>query len=262
MGAVLGSRIASASLHASIVNCIGLASISIFRAMRSSSRYTVCFHGFPSTKHRRVKNDKRDAEVILNLVRGYVLAGMELPSIWVPGLHIRDDRERVRRRLDVGRRLGTTKTQIRWLLYRNGIEKPLSAGKAWSVSYQRWLAKLAADGLRPGTGAALASLLRQHDWLVEEKAQMQQQVEALSETEAYRPYVEALCFYKGVGILTAVWSRVASVPEEMEAYQRLVTRNPKRKKIAVVARMRHLGVLLWHEMKDVQDRLTKKPAVA
>lgn len=263
-----------------------------------------------STKHRRMKNDQRDAEGILKLVRGYVLAGMELPSIWIPDPQTRDARERIRRRLDVAQRLGSTKTQIRWLLYRNGVEKPAAAGEAWSVSYRRWLAALATGGLSGGSAAALSSFLRQHDWLAEEKAQMQRQVEALAGTTSYRPYVEALCRYRGVGVLTAmtfltelgdarrfrnrrqlgcylgltptasesgqdadhkghitrqgparvrmvlcqaIWSRVGSVPEEMVAYHRLVTRNPKRKKIAIVARMRHLAVRLWHDMLDVQQ---------
>ena len=44
----------------------------------------------------------------------------------------------------------------------------------------------------------------------------------------------------------AVWSRLRVAPQERAAYDRLVRRNPKQKKIAVVARMRSLGVLLWH----------------
>ena len=270
-----------------------------------------------STKRRRMKTDDRDAEAILEMLRNHVLAGAELPTIWIPDLQTRDARERVRRRLDLGERLGTIKTQIRWLLYRNGIEKPISVGENWSVSYLAWLVKLAANELRSGTGAALDSMLRQHDWLVEEKARMQQQVEALGNSDAYRPYVAALCRYKGVGVLTAmtflselgdagrfanrrslgcylglsptsdesgensdhkghitrqgparvrkvlcqaVWSRVGCVAEEMEAYHRLVAKNPKKKKIAIVARMRNLAVLLWHEMKDVQNRHYKQAA--
>ena len=270
-----------------------------------------------STKRRRMKNDDRDAEAILQMLRNYVLAGTELPSIWIPDLQTRDARERVRRRLDLGERLGTIKTQIRWLLYRNGIEKPISVGENWSISYMGWLVELAANDLGPGTGAALDSMLRQHDWLVEEKARMQREVEAMSCSDAYRPYAAALCRYKGVGVLTAmtfltelgdagrfgnrralgcylgltptsdesgksddhkghitrqgparvrkmlcqaIWSRIGCVDEEAEEYYNLVARNPKKKKIAIVARMRHLGILLWHEMKDIQDGLRPQAA--
>ena len=45
----------------------------------------------------------------------------------------------------------------------------------------------------------------------------------------------------------AVWSRVGSEESERRAYDRLVQRNPKHKKIAIVARMRVLAVTLWHK---------------
>lgn len=53
----------------------------------------------------------------------------------------------------------------------------------------------------------------------------------------------------------AVWSRLRVVPEEKAAYERLVRRNPQHKKVAVVARMRTLGVVLWHEGLAAQAAL-------
>ena len=44
----------------------------------------------------------------------------------------------------------------------------------------------------------------------------------------------------------AVWARVRSHPETRAAYERIVAKNPRHKKIAVVAMMRRLGILLWH----------------
>src|SRR5262245_58273585 len=44
----------------------------------------------------------------------------------------------------------------------------------------------------------------------------------------------------------ATWARVRHDPNEREVYQRLVARNPKKKKIALVAGMRRLSVRLWH----------------
>ena len=44
----------------------------------------------------------------------------------------------------------------------------------------------------------------------------------------------------------AVWSRLRCVASEREAYDRIVRRNPKHKKVAVVARMRALAIKLWH----------------
>jgi len=264
-----------------------------------------------SVKRRRRKTDEQDAEAILRMLRGYVLAGMELPSIWIPDPQVRDDRELVRRRLDLGEKCAMAKTQMHWLLARNGVERPKSAGDPWSVGHVQWLHSLAREALARGTAGALESLLRQVEWLSREKSLVERQVASLSGTKRYGPQVEALCRLKGVGVLTAmtfltelgapsrfgnrrevgsylgltpsshesgeaddrkghithqgpsrvrkvlcqaVWSRVAFDPEEQAAYQRLVKRNPKKKKIAIVARMRHLAILMWHTALDVQRR--------
>lgn len=44
----------------------------------------------------------------------------------------------------------------------------------------------------------------------------------------------------------ASWTRVRAEGPDEEAYRRLVNRNPKHKKIAVVAAMRRLAILMWH----------------
>jgi transposase len=50
----------------------------------------------------------------------------------------------------------------------------------------------------------------------------------------------------------AVWSRIRERGPDHAGYQRLVERNPKHKKIAVVAIMRRLGVRMWHKAHDAQ----------
>jgi transposase len=44
----------------------------------------------------------------------------------------------------------------------------------------------------------------------------------------------------------AAWNRVRSDPHERQLYERLVTKNPKRKKKALVAVMRRLAIRMWH----------------
>jgi len=44
----------------------------------------------------------------------------------------------------------------------------------------------------------------------------------------------------------SAWSRVQHDEHEREVYRRLVLKNPKKKKIALVACMRRLAVKLWH----------------
>ena len=45
----------------------------------------------------------------------------------------------------------------------------------------------------------------------------------------------------------AVWARIRSDGGEKAVYERIVKRNLKHKKIAVVASMRRLAIRLWHE---------------
>ena len=47
----------------------------------------------------------------------------------------------------------------------------------------------------------------------------------------------------------AVWNRVRGDPDEKAAYERIVARNPKHKKIATVAAMRRLAIRMWHLAK-------------
>ena len=49
----------------------------------------------------------------------------------------------------------------------------------------------------------------------------------------------------------AVWNMIRFDPGEREVYERLVKKNPKKKKIAVVAVMRRLAVRLWHAGRSV-----------
>ena len=54
-----------------------------------------------TAKSSKQKTDPRDAEMILEQVRGYVLAGNKLPIVWTPPQRLRDVRELVRARVDV-----------------------------------------------------------------------------------------------------------------------------------------------------------------
>lgn len=52
----------------------------------------------------------------------------------------------------------------------------------------------------------------------------------------------------------AAWSRVRHDGPAQAAYERLLEKNPKRKKIAVVAAMRRLAVLMWHRGREAASR--------
>jgi transposase len=258
-----------------------------------------------SPKQRRAKTDEKDAEAILEILRGHYLAGNELPAVWVPDAQTRDDRELVRCRLDVQEKCGSTKTQIVCLLKRRGVAKPDDLGGRWTKKYRAWLIKLACcdQPLDSGTRANLGSLLRQLAMLEQEVKVLDADLAALAKTERYAAKVAKLMAIKAVGVLTAlvfvtemgdlerfknrkqvsgylgvvpssdetgetndrkghitrqgparvryvlcqaVWNRVRHDPEEREVYERIAAKNPKHKKIAVVALMRRLAVRMWH----------------
>ena len=76
------------------------------------------------------------------MLRGHLLAGNELPEIWIPDDETRDDRETVRSRLDVGNKQTRVKTQIQMLLKRNRIKKPEEIRTTWTKEYRKWLNKI------------------------------------------------------------------------------------------------------------------------
>jgi transposase len=266
-----------------------------------------------SSQHRRRKTDARDAERILEVLRGHVLAGGELPGVWVPDIETRDDREIVRARMDLSEKVASVKAQVRTLLKRFGRRRPHGLSKIWTRAFEAWLRGLTGPkgGLPYGARVALGSLLRQKEALDEEIALLDREVKGLADTLRYAWPARALITVKGVGLLTAMlfltemgdlsrfpnrkavgaylglvpssdesgqeadrkghithqgpwrvrralcqatWARVRTDPGEKRVYERIVRKNPKHKKIAVVAAMRRLAVLLWHIGGEAQRR--------
>jgi transposase len=257
-----------------------------------------------SSKQKKNKNDDRDAQRLLDIVRGHYLAGTRMPSVWVPDPQTRDDREPVRGRQDLSQKQTAVKTQVQMLLKRHGLEKPEGIGSSWSKTWRGWLQALTTDP-RQGWGVrtALASLIRQLEFLEQEIETLDSAMKQLGNTPRWKPIVQAMMTEKGVGLMTAMkystdiadfsrfrrgrqvgafyglvpsshesgenndrkghitrqgspsgrqvlcqsaWSRVQHDDHEREVYRRLVLKNPKKRKIALVACMRRLAVRLWH----------------
>lgn len=268
-----------------------------------------------SVEQRGHKNDDRDADDLVEKLRGHVLAGNRLPTVWVPDAQTRDDRELIRMRLELADKQTQLKAQIQMLQKRHGLEKPSGLGAGWTVGYRRWLQEL-TESERFGWGMrqALTSLLRQLGSIETELKRMQESVEQLAGESRHKPIVNELTQECGVGLLTAMvyrteigyagrfrrgrqvgkfvgltpkshesgqqndrkghisrqgpprlrkmlcqasWSHVCHDRRAQRIYQQLVLRNPKKKKIAIVAVMRRLAVRLWHRMRQVEIELAK-----
>ena len=154
-----------------------------------------------SPKTRSNKTDKRDVVRILEVLRGHVLAGNDLPAVWVPSVELRDDREIVRMRLRED--TSNVKNQVHGLLRRYGIKKPDGMKENWTKKHIRWLHSLETV-LNDGAGAVLMSLLRQLEFYEGEIIKVEQELINLSEAERHKSRVEALTQIPGVGLLTAM----------------------------------------------------------
>jgi len=268
-----------------------------------------------SSQQKKHKNDDRDADDVLEKLRGHVLAGNRLPTVWIPDLEARDDREIVRTRLELGEKQTQVKTQIQMLLKRHGLERPKDLSKR-TVAWRHWLTALSkSETLQWATRESLSSMLRQLGAIESELQQLDFRVQQLAQQERHKPIIEALTEEKGVGLLTAMvyrtelgrasrfrrgrhvgkyvgltptshesgeqndrkghisrqgpprlrkvlcqasWVHIRHDSESRQYYQRLVARNPKKKKIALVAVMRRLAVRLWHRMRKAESLMANR----
>lgn len=161
-----------------------------------------------SRKDVKRKTDEADAQLILETLRGHLLAGNKLPTVWVPPPELREDREVVRARLELGNKATKTKEQIQMLLKKHGARKPSGMGNAWTMVHRKWLHGLLTCGgpaLPPGGKIVLSSLLRQLAMLEREIKTLDEAVETLSHKPRYQVACQALVKQiKGVGLLTAM----------------------------------------------------------
>lgn len=271
-----------------------------------------------SASSRKQKTDEKDALRIFEALRGHLLAGNDLPEVWVPDPITRDDREPLRARLDVGQKATRTRNQVRMLLKRHSVTPPPEVGARWTLKHLAWLRGLtaAASPLKEGTRAVLGSLLRQWEALEREAESLDGAIERLADQPRYRAQACALDAMVGVGVLGAMvfltemgdlrrfpnrrdvgsyfglapsshetgkrtdckgpitrqgparlrqvlsqiaWTRARLEPKEKEVYARLVRKNPKKKKIALVACMRRTGIEMWHVAFSAQTPQTATP---
>ena len=159
-----------------------------------------------SVQQERNKTDEKDAEQILQLLRGHVLAGNPLPTVWVPDPQTRDDREGVRCRLDAAEKLTAVKTQVQSLLKRSHQARPAGLGQGWTRRFWAWLRGLCRDEAQGlGLRETLTSLLRQLEFLEQEVRRLDQALLRLAAAPRYEATVNRVVQQlTGVGVLTAL----------------------------------------------------------
>jgi transposase len=154
-------------------------------------------------KRAKLKTDAKDAQMLLEQVRGHVLAGNALPVVWTPPQRLRDDRELVRTRIDTSDDITRIKLQILSLLKRYEIAKPRWYTSQWSKRMVKWLRERAAE-MDPVVGTVLESLIDRYELFHSERKKLDKAIQALSKTERYRAACEEVRKLPGVGLLTAM----------------------------------------------------------
>lgn len=164
----------------------------------------------PHTAHgRKNKTDDKDAEMLLDEVRAFVLAGRKLPTVWVPDPQTRDDREIVRQRLELAAQRTRIKNQIRNLFKRWNMTCPdwFTASGEWSRQSVQWLRDVAAGTaacLGEGSRVRLASLVDLYQALSMQLKALDQAITRLSRSPRYARSFRKLKLLKGVGTLCAM----------------------------------------------------------
>jgi len=158
-----------------------------------------------TTRTRKTKTDLRDARMILGVVMAHGELGSDIPSVWIPDLNTRQDRELVRRRLKLAEKLSSLKGEMLALLRLHRLKRPESLKTLWSKKHVGWIKGLIAGAEVPASvRAALGSQLRELEFIGTEQAGLEGHIEALSRQERYARRVERMRRQKGVGLLTAM----------------------------------------------------------
>lgn len=155
-------------------------------------------------KEKKNKTDLKDALELRSRLMAARETGATLPTVWVPPIVVREDRELVRRRLALGEKVSEVKAVILNLLQIHKVHDPEESN--WTKAHLSWLRSL-CGGKSPLGGPvkrALESQLRELTFLLGEQARLQKEVEALAEEARHQAQAKELQKVEGVGTLTAM----------------------------------------------------------
>lgn len=156
-----------------------------------------------TAKSAKQKTDSKDAQMLLEQLRGFVLAGNQLPTVWTPPQRLRDDRELVRARVDVSDDTTRIKLQILSMLKRYDIRKPSWYATRWSKRLVQWLRDTAAQ-MDSVVAPVLESLIDRYELYLGEQNRLEKAIKELSKTDRYCDGCKELRKLPGVGLLTSM----------------------------------------------------------
>jgi len=157
-----------------------------------------------STDDRQHKNDHRDAKALLN---DLLTPGKEASAVWLPDEGCEGMRDLLRAYRDATDALKRSKQQLSALLLRHGHvwnEKAPSGKlrKTWGGAHMKWL-----GSVELGSAAASESLEFYRAAVAadaERAARLMARIEGHAKEARWKPYADALCCIKGVGLYAAM----------------------------------------------------------
>lgn len=159
----------------------------------------------PTTpKSAKLKTDARDAQMILEHVRGHVMAGNKLAAVWTPPQRLRDDRELVRARVDVADEMTRVKLRIGAMFKRYEIRITSPTKCRWTKAFVRYLREDVIPKLDSVVGVKLRLLLDRFELYAREQNELDRAIKKLSQTGRYKVACAELRKIPGVGLLVAM----------------------------------------------------------
>lgn len=210
-----------------------------------------------SAKSKKNKTDPKDAMRLLELARAHVLAGNPLPTVWTPPQRVRDDRELIRARLETQESRTRVKLKIFSMLKRYGVQVVAFEKHIRALS-QTDRYQVACEYLRGLSGVGLLTAMT---YLTEmgdlTRFSNRREVAAYlglspssfesGESSNRKGHITR----QGPGrvrkvLCQAAWAAVRRDAAIRSKWERIKGGKQGRGKIAIVAIMRHLGIVMWH----------------
>lgn len=157
-----------------------------------------------SSKSAKLKTDAKDAQMLLEQLRGFVLAGNALPVVWTPPPILREDRELVRARIDVADEMTRVKLKITTLLKAREVQFISPTKGRWTKAAIMKMRTQLVKELGIAVGTKLKLLLDRLDMYRREMHELDAALVQLSREARYKESCKALQKLPGVGVLVAM----------------------------------------------------------
>ena len=159
----------------------------------------------------RMKTDHRDSTKLATM-----LAGGFLKRVHVLSPEERAHRQLLRTRNQIERHRKQTQAQIKSMILFHGKRAPAGLLERWSEGHVRWLAELEWE--YPALKTSMMALVELFRYLDTQLKAMNQEIEALAQTDKYRERVALLTQIPGMGVYSAM--TILMELQNVERFQR------------------------------------------